>query len=658
VLERYRRWLLALIALAAASRAQVVRVCNYGTAVFAGWHRTTVDSPPPQAVGVASDGTAYAVGHAVGLIATVVDLHLVLAPGEARKIDLGAPATDAAKLADAPPVKMADVGVPQVCGAPLALVESKPDGAGMSMHWRGRPLWAVPMLCADCWSTVYPGQPWSVGELVVTASDPSVPDVVATAPGPVALTWSNGVTIVDGLTFGAPLFNGGETFGNGQSRAWRFVFGWLDRATLPDIQSALLESGASVAVCGISRPGLLGGFAAPPARFDATAWAKERLPKARAALTGWDILRDSRGGSVGVSPRSGDTGDQEDQPGVNKGVEESASPATGPYWVTYYAALGQLRRPCHHLEAIGSPLDWKAHPDLSLWVAQPNFPDGAAKDHLGKSRMVQLGAETHGWEGPDTEHWFVGRLAQALQWTASPALQWELQHEARLLLFTATVDPRFATTQITDASRAWWWEAGIAAWCWELLEDRELAAAVKQRMRDRVALLYPARFASVGKPASWFDVRFGDSRITQSIGGGFTAGTLCYQQSVASLMQVCGELLGDPLQVEWAQRLARTAVDYGWTQDAGGRWVAWDMVGVNADGVPLTPAQMVEGQGAHRTGFFDSTWCATAPWVVLRAAPQDPKAGAILKQLQLLPTSPPNQPVRTNDWLLPVGVRR
>jgi hypothetical protein len=442
--------------------------------------------------------------------------------------------------------------------------------------------------------------------------------------------------------------------GNSQSRAWRFVFGNTAQLATADLQSALCESAAAVAVGGIAKPGLLGSYATPPHGFDPVAWGHERLPKARAALHTWDILRDSRGGSVGVSPRSGDTGDQEDQPGVNKGVEDAASPWPGPYFVDYYAGLGQLRRPDKHLEADGRLLDVFGHPDLSLWVSQPNFPDTAAVDHLGKPRMVQLGSETHAWEGADTEHDFIGRLANALQRTGSPALQWYVQDKCRVFLFTQTIDPRFATTQITDASRAWGWQALMAAWCYELSNDRPLANLVRKRMHDRAVLVYQ-RFGWLRQPAEWFDVR-NDARINDAIGGGFTLGTLCYQQGQAALMQVAGEVLGDPLLVEWAQRMARTAVAYGWTAQ-GSTLVAWDMVGVHPDGSPL-PTPYVEGGGAHRTGFFDSTWCSIAPWAILRADPADAKSLAILAQLRALPTSPPNQPVRVNDWLLPVGAAR
>jgi hypothetical protein len=645
--------LIALFALARSAPAQVVKVCNYGAATFAGWHRCTVDTLPPHYHGMSSDGCEYSAGRAIGLLGYVCDVKVKVPAGSGIKFDLGA-----GKAIDGDPDVPADVaGYPVVAGAKVPVLTAEHDGAGTDFHWRARPWAAAPMFLLDAWGTFYPGQSWCVGELVLTASNPSVPDVVATVPaGGLTLGWSNGLAVVDGLAWNAALIPAGETFGNGQSRAFRFV-GGLNNAAVGDVQSALVESSAGLAAIGIAHPGLLGTFAPPPRGFDPVAWGHERLPRARAALLGWDIMRDSRGGSVGVSPRSGDTGDQEDQPGVHKGVEDWSSPWPGPYYVTLYAGYSQLRRPCHHLEADGSLLDVHAHPDLSFWVSQPNWPDSAASDHLGKSRMVTLGAETHGWEGPDSEHLFFGRQAQAEQWTASPALQWDLANEARLFLFTQTLDPRFATTAISDASRAWGWTALAAAWLFELLEDRTLAAAVRQRMHDRAALVY-SRFGWLQKPAEWFDVR-NDSRINSAIGGGFTQGTLCYQQAQASgVMQLAGEVLADPLLVEWAQRMAIVELNYGWTQDAGGHWIAWDMVGCNQDGSPLTPAQMVEGQGAHRSGFFDSTWCALSQWAVLRTDPSNQRARAIYTMLQALPTTPPNQPTRTNDWLLPLDAVR
>jgi hypothetical protein len=654
------RFLGALFALVLVLPAQVVRACNYGTAVFAGWHRCTTDTLPPHYHGITSEGVEFAAGRAIGLMGYAVDVKWKLAPGEARKIDLGASkpidtGSDSIVNAD-------EVGYPVFAGNKVPLLSTKNDGAGTDLHWRGRPWSSSPMLSVDVWLTAYPGQAFAVGELAITASNPLVPEPVATIPaGGVKLEWSGaGLVIVDGVTFGNLLLGAGETMGNGQSRAWRFVVGWLDRAAMSDIQSALLENSAAIAVNGIARPGLFGAFGPVPHGFDAVKWGHDRLPKARAALLGWDIMRDADGGSIGVSPRAGDTGAQEDQPGVNKGVEDYASPQPGPYLVDYYGGLlSQERRPIHHMEADGSLLDLKAHPNLSLWGGQPNWADTGATDHLGKSRPVTIGGETHGWE-QDTEHWFIGRTANAAQLTGTAMSQWELEAQARCFLFTVTIDPRFATSQITDASRAWAWEAVIATWCWELLEDRTLAGMVRQRMHDRVALLYPSRFTWVPKPAEWFDVRnVSEIGGGAAIGGGFTRATLAYQQAQACLMQIAGELLGDTTQQEWAQRMARTSVELGWTQDASTKhWTAWDYVGFNNDGTPLRTDQMQEGAGAHTSGFFDTNWCAVSPWAILRAHPDDARAKSIYAEQQGKPTSAPNHPVRTNDWLLPIGARR
>lgn len=643
------RFLGALFALVLVLPAQVVRACNYGGSLFYGWHRCTTDSLPPHYRGMA-DGVEFAAGKAVGLMGYVCDVRLKLAPGTGIKFDLGhGIAIDGAS----PKVATDTAGMPVIGGAKVQLLDAVVDGAGTDFHWRGRPWADATMFCADIWATVYPGQPWAVGELVVTASNPLVPDLVAAVPpGGMQLGWSNGIAIVDGLTFGAQLLPAGETFGDGQSRAWRFVFGWLDRSTLADVQSSLLESAAAIAVNGISKPGLLGAFAPVPRGFDAIAWGHERLPKARAALLTWEILRDSRGGSVGDTKRAGDTGDHEDWPGFNKGVEEQASPQPGTYWIDYYAGMRQVSRPCHDLEADGSLLDLSKHPDLSLWVSRPNVADTAVKDSLGKPRPLVLGAETHGWEGPDTEHWLIGRLSQALQWTGSPALQWELQHEARIFMLTETLDPRFATTSISDASRAWGFWMTVAIWCWELLEDRELAVAVRQRALDRAHLLI-ARWSSVPSPAAWFDVRRGELNV----GGGFVQVTMPYQQNLpAATWTIAGELFGDQALIDVAQRMARPCVDLDWTVQ-GGVLVAWDWLGFNSDGTPL-PLPYIEGQGAHRSGFFDANWCVAAPWAVLRYHSDDARSKAILAQIGALPTAPPNQPVRTNDWLFPMGTTR
>ena len=649
------RVLFVLVIFAAAACAQVVRVCNYGSAVFAGWHRTAVDALPPHYRGATADGVEYAVGRQLGLLGYVLDVHLKLPPGVQTKIDLAGSKPIDVKF----PVSTVAIdswGRPLVSGAKLAFATTSVgarenpllDGAGMLVHWSGRPWPASPMFSVDVWATVYPDQPWFVGECVLTCSNPAVPDVVATVPaGGFVLQWSNGIVLVDGVTLGTPLIATGESFGNGQSRAWRFVAGWLDRSTIDTVVSSMMESAAAVAVNGVGKPGLLGMVTTAPPGFDALGWARERLPRARAALLGWDVLRDRTGGTVGVSPRAGDTGEQEDQPGMNKGTEEYAPNGVGCYWTRYYASLGQLRRPERHLEADGRQLDLAAHPGLCMWVAQPHVPASGNTDQLGKSRQLVLGSETHGWEGPDREHWLIGTLAQSYQWTASPALQSALETEARIFWFTETVDPRFSTSH-SDASRSWGWQAIVASWLWLGLEDRTLAAKIRQREHERVALVYSREF-TIMRPVAWIDVRTGDDRVLQPIGGGFLAGTLAYQQSVAAMMQLAGEILDDPQQRDLAQLIARTAVDWGWTRDAHDTLIAWDMVGVHLDGSPLRPDQYVEGGGAHRTGWFDASWCALAPWALLRAEPTNAKARAIWQQLQA---------GRLNDWLLPLTARR
>lgn len=655
------RFLWALCALVLCAPAQVVRVQNYGQAVFGGWHRTTVDRLPPHLRGRTVDGIEYAVGRQIGLLGYCVDLRLKLAPGQAAKVDLAA---SSPIDADAPLLTEDLVGRPLVTGTKLVLARTSVggrenplvDGAGTTMHWSGRPWASAPMFHVDVWATCYPRQPWSVGEMVITASNPTVPDLVATVPiGGLVLGWTDGVAIVDGMQLGAPLLAGGETLGTGQSRAWRFVFGSLSRSTISDVQSALVESAAGIAANGIERPGLLGAVSPVPVGFDGLAWARQRLPSARAALSGWAILRDQDGGSVGVSARAGDTGDQEDQPGLNKGSEEYAPNGLGCYWVTYYAALGQLRRPTNHLEADGSPLDFDSHPGLVMYAAQPHWEQTAGTDHLGKSRPLALEVETHGWS-QDREHWLLGRFGQALQWTGSPALQWGLAHQARVFWFQETTDPKW-TTSHSDASRSWGWQAIVSTWLWLGLEDRGAAQRMRLRERDRVALVYAREFTTM-RPAAWIDVRKvtdpgGDARIRQEIGSVFAWGTLAYQQPIASLMRVAGEIQDNQQQRDLADLLARTCIDYGWTQQ-GTTWLAWDMIGVQTDGTPLRADQYLEGAGAHRTGWFDCTWCAPAVWVVLRSSPRDARAAAIWQQLQALP---PGRPLRANDWLLPQPAR-
>jgi hypothetical protein len=165
---------------AAKAPAQTVRLSNFSGVPFDGWKRTTVDVLPPLNSGRVGE-TLFVVGRRVGLATWVVDLRCSLAAGEQRSVDL---ATGEASTWSREPLPDDPLqwfgGVASIGGELLAPIALQADGAGYTAQLRAR---VARMFAVDLWVTWYADRPgWAHGECIITASNPSVPDLDATVP--------------------------------------------------------------------------------------------------------------------------------------------------------------------------------------------------------------------------------------------------------------------------------------------------------------------------------------------------------------------------------------------------------------------------------------------------------------------------------------------
>lgn len=588
------RSLLSVALLAAATVAQVVHVANFAALPYTGWVRATIDVLPPHKAGAAKleDGTEvrYVLGHSVGRDARVVDLFVSLPSGSTRSIDLAHSRAVEFRRGALP---LADLlGSPKLGGEPLRVVSIIADGAGWAAHLQGR---VGPLLHLDLWGVWYPEHPGIVaGEVVLVASNPSVPDVVATAPAGLTLTW--GEAYVGVLGGSATLLSRGETLADGQARSWPITLVWPAAVTKADWSNVGAVLDRAVATNGISR---LYPEGTPAYSGDPLAWTRQHRAAAIGRLRTWED------GPLGVAAYSGRTGAQEDQ--VWPGGEAMRGAASlGAEQVGYFVALGQSRRPCHHLENDGAPLRLAEHPQLVFWDGRAHWHRGVSPDQLGKARSLTTD-DSHGWWGPDVEHALIGRLYAAHRLTGSPALQWQLQHEARVYLLQWTARAGVATSQ-PYAARAWGWEGILAVRLYEALDDRVLAEQVKARWQarwDRV--LFPTIVGEI------WDIRTDDPRL------GTGDWWIPWQQAVGAYgLELAGRWFDRPVAREDALRGARAVVDRAWRED-GGRWVCCEQ-------------QAVDGRGAFSSSFRLFGMCL-APQIVLSREPEHARARAIVDSL-------------------------
>jgi len=594
----------AAAAACAAPPAQTLRAANYTARPFAGWVRCTVPAPalaPGECVG--PDDFRVVPGRAVGGV-RVVDVRVWLPPGAVRTVPLAdLPPGEGGKSPVAPPTVAT---LPAVGGASFRLREAGPDGAAWSQRWRAR----LGMLACELWVRHYPDWPGvAIGEVVYTASNPTLPDMCVTVPD-CTIKWEGAIAYTPTMP------SVGDVMADGQARASRVVVVW-PRAVRDWAAVVALLAPAGVCAMGLDAPWPTGCPVSAPSPL---AWTTEWLPRAEASLRGWSPC------GLGPSIDSRVTGAQEDQLFV--GGELGAAAGLGAEVVRYLVALGQFRQPCHHLEADGGQLVLADHPRLVMWDSRAHYSAAVSPDQLGKPRPLQA-AEAHGWWGPDEQHWLLNTLCVAARATGSPALQWQLEAKARNLI--VHYDSR------AGELRAAGWRALAYWWLSHVLEDRVLAERV---VADARAFAAVVRRDWEGRPWWWVDT----DRAQDTQGTGRDRVSLVWQHGLATYaLDLLGEQLGDRELRALARRGAIAALA-AWAWD-GERWAGWGYVGTS--GGVFGP--LVEGDGAHWGSGVES-WMTLTIATVLRHEPQHERALAI--QAQLL-----RERAQQGRWLPPEWLR-
>jgi hypothetical protein len=578
----------------------MLRLTNYGTLPFSGWVRTTTDATLPESGHFEVGGlprASFVSGRPIGLGVQSVDIRIDLAPGETVALagEHEAPGPYAILPPPADPLAFFG-GLAKIGGVPFVFVALDRNGASYDVHLRAR----AGMFAADLWLAWYPDQPgWASGEIVVTCSNPTLPDIAETVPDGFTLAFGNA------MVMGCPDLSG-QSFADGQARGFPLTLVWPQHLVDQDYSSASLIAQHAICARGLSsswvtgNPVLAGGESAKQ-------WTIANWGGALSALNGWSAH------GVGVLADSHSTGKEGDQ--VFTGGPEAQLDGLGAEKVRYFAALGQLRRTTHHLEADGSHLNIDGHPSLVMWDGMPHYDPRQSPDQLGKSRRPNL-IESHGWSGNWEEHWLINGLATAYRETGSRAIQWELEHQARQFLAQVTLDRTKSTTR-PGASRAVGWRGLVAYHLWHCLDDRALAEQVRQRWRDHVMqVLIPVLGQ---KPHDIWQVQV-DPRLDVGTGTG-TPIWMPYQQSVGAYgLDLACEHLGPPEGRALALRGAKAVMDLAF--DASGD--SWSYVRATADVV----GPLAEKAGAVK-GDNVWIWNTVGIATVLRHEPENERAQAL-----------------------------
>jgi len=541
---------------------------------------------------------------------------------------------------------------PTVNGVPLAVVGDRwlrVDGVALKGHFRGR---ITKTVWADLWITWVPSEPWFRFELMLNSAAPEFGHVLTEQfPGGFLLQVGGSLLGFYGGKFGRIME--GESIAQGQARTFAGIGGFRELMTEDQQKQALsMLTGSPVAVDDRLFTSLAGlGCPLPQDGFNAHRFVSEHLGDALNSMHRWGAVY-----GLGVSPNSGRTGAQEEQCFAAHGAEAFAGGTVGgaAAFCRYLTALTYSRRPCHWREPDGSMLSWDQE-DLVFWGGWPHWHSGVSPNQLGLDRRPNS-METHGWIGPDREHWFYGSLWMAASLFGSDACQWMLEAQARIVHYQETVEPQLSTSG-PDAARSVGWFGMLVAALDYCLESDDTRARVRERAEDRLKDVYIRTLKREGQWAIW-DSR-ADPRILQGFRHNFTdilvvdpegnettvpgpvyalpSGAVTYQtnyeyerawmpyqQAVGAFgLYLLSRMFGSEEGVAIAQHAADTVVQLGYQQDSQGQgglqtWATLPLKPGTED--PIDPEDYREAMqpGTATHSWFRHTWMPLALWVRMK----------------------------------------
>ncbi len=582
----------------------MITLANHSQYRFRGWKRVTLAGTNRPATDVRCDDSGkpiFVLGRAVGNV-RVADIWVDLLPGSQKQID---PETLADGIYE-PKIPGNLIthfgGKLKVNGEVMNLLSSAVDGAALTSHARWR------LFCGavvDVWLRWYPGESWMHGECLVTNSDQTNPALTCSVPN-IVLEFGNSIILFAG---GRPHIPA-DIYGDGQCRAVPFTAFWPSMETMSDRESALAVSifgiggTESVKLFNVGNP-------IYPTNFDARARAGSLLPETINRIYSWDT---QAWGAPGIVKESGSAGEQTDQMFV--GGEGFAF--CGAENFTYLNALaGWPKRPCHHLEMDGSvlnPFKPTSRPRI-FWYGRPHNGLWSLVDRLGKPRGINWDEqlfqtmpglpESHGWFGPDVEHWLMNGLIAAARLTGSPMIQTLLEHQATIYLLTQTTTPGWSTSQLY-ASRAYGYE------CWNVTQM--LCTLENEETKQRLFTRCMSRWIQVGRSKILgypiWDLRTNDPRLGDGLGEWY----LPWQHGLDAYGRfVFGQFVGNLEMMESAVATAEALIAQAfWKDSTDGRWKTYAHVAVDGRhstdaeanifymfGMPMVPAVLLMNNPQH-----------------------------------------------------------
>lgn len=595
---------------------------------YIGWHRTVVDPKAVEKVaakegrgiifGTAHDNgqeARWCVGRMLAPNSRILDLQIKVAPGQAVTID-----TDkfVAKEWDPDPLPLPleKFGWPTLNGYPMQQIgDWWLDGACFCMRWGVR----LPpsQLIAAFLVMRYPlGDTIATGTITVCASNPDVPDLQCPLPQLVLTglgAWDTACPIDPGY------------IGDGQARHWPVCVDFTDDSDDPRRQVVLNRQIHGHGLTAIGHLWAIKGGMPEQMRFDPIYW-RNLGDNVRRSTEGYGLAWPP----VGVVANSGSTGDQEEQ-GYDQGFESFYVGGEGADVPRFWAALGQGRQPCHRLKQNGEMLMPEDLPNAMMWDSTwlwiQKSSDQGSWLLAGKPRQVNTQGQndTQGWHGPDAQHVLENCITSAYELSGEECLLWELEHRARNFIWEDTVEPGLSTSG-PNASRAFGWRGIEIANFLQLLPAGELRDRVLRRWIERVEKVYLPRW----EHEKCWDI-FGPAPPELAIARWFV-----YQQAVGAFGGYCGciEALrhvtseadkailqrGVAMCVAGAESVMHYGYEIHTDQAQPGQappFKEWEMVG-HAGGQPKDwrDAPYVEGQTAHRTGWYRHAWMPLSLWVV------------------------------------------
>lgn len=296
---------------------------------------------------------------------------------------------------------------------------------------------------------------------------------------------------------------------------------------------------------------------------------------------------------LGMLPSTGSTGSQEDFGWTHAEWISPVEPrfAAGVLDWHLYESYLEARRPNGWREPDGSRLVPENHPDLAFWNGVPHWHNGVSPDQLGQA--PNQGPQTHGFFGPDREHWSNRLLTSIAQISGDPILQEIVRDQIAVYLAAQTIDPKF-TTSHAGAARGIGRVLESACWLYRACSDPVMRTRLSKRLSDRITkIILPETMRSYEVKA--ISVHPPDGRNLQ----GRVPFWMPWQDMMASHgMAVCAYMLHDNDLMKRAEELAINCARYGmW--ELGNRIVIGKAVTWKENGTPLDPSQYEQDGEQH-----------------------------------------------------------